>query len=217
MTFNLPIGVETRTDRRPEVRAGAFTARGNLLSIGLRANRRAEREQPQMPKKKTANPQSVDQRGFAPTQGALESKNACGGGRQGDEADRRGGPTKGKDDWYWPRPPALTESRKSQGVTPREQRGSRVQRRTPAAQAAFRDTCIFRGLTRVALLTLIHRQPPGGFTAGGQQPHARVRPWRSMCCAVSQMFRERGVLPPGRAGSVSLFGSRTRAIVFPVI
>jgi hypothetical protein len=59
--------------------------------------------------KENSNPQSVDQRGLAPTQGALESKNACGGGRQGDEADRRGSPTKGKNDWHSPRTPALTE------------------------------------------------------------------------------------------------------------
>ena len=52
--------------------------------------------------------QSVDQRGFARTQGVLKSEDARPKNCEGDEADRNGGAAKSKCDRHRPRPSALT-------------------------------------------------------------------------------------------------------------
>jgi hypothetical protein len=51
----------------------------------------------------------VDQRGSAATQSPFENKDTCGGGREGDETNRGGGPAKGEDNRRrsWP-PPLIT-------------------------------------------------------------------------------------------------------------
>ena len=74
---------------------------GNAAQLVITLRRRSSivREQWKSCRKRRPRSQSVDQRGSAATQSPSEDKNARGGGREGDETNRGGGPAKGEDDW----------------------------------------------------------------------------------------------------------------------